>query len=179
MNYNWLYILLTLLAESNWTLAIQNNRQVLKRSQQEQDGNWVEVAGWHRYRQRDSGCVYNKFSKPSKYLIFSFVSFLVAVTWARSAPLSRVPPWEETGRSTGSFPEQRLEIPPNSNLQFHLLFPARDSLVSGSLVSVVYCFLIQSGWLFRELLAGLFLKLLNCVTLYIYNGRIFEDYLIS
>ena len=54
MNYNWLYILLTLLAESNWTLAIQNNRQVLKRSQQEQDGNWVEVAGWHRYRQRDS-----------------------------------------------------------------------------------------------------------------------------
>ena len=55
MNYNWLYILLTLLAESNWTLAIQNNRQVLKRSQQEQDGNWVEVAGWHRYRQRDSG----------------------------------------------------------------------------------------------------------------------------
>ena len=55
MIYNWLYILLTLLAESNWTLAIQNNRQVLKRSQQEQDGNWVEVAGWHRYRQRDSG----------------------------------------------------------------------------------------------------------------------------
>ena len=55
MNYNWLYILLTLLAENNWTLAIQNNRQVLKRSQQEQDGNWVEVTGWHRYRQRDSG----------------------------------------------------------------------------------------------------------------------------
>lgn len=73
-----------------------------------------------------TNCVYNKSSKPSKYLIFSFVSFLVAVTWDRSA-LSRVPPWEEAGRSAGSIPEQRLEIPPNSNLQFHLLFPARDS----------------------------------------------------
>ena len=48
-----------------------------------------------------TNCVYNKFSKPSKYLISSFVSFLVAVTWARSAPLSRVPPVRRDGEEHG------------------------------------------------------------------------------
>ena len=147
MNCNWLYILLTLLAESNWTLAIQNNRQILKRSQQEQDGNRVEVTGWHRYRQRDSGSakvnwdvtehrgekwnqVHQKliivrpivyaihFLSPASIYSLALSLFLAAVTWTRSAPLSRVPhrppPREETGRSAGSFPEQRLGIPPIS-----------------------------------------------------------------
>lgn len=202
MNCNWLYILLTLLAESNWTLAIQNNRQILKRSQQEQDGNRVEVTGWHRYRQRDSGSakvnwdvtehrgekwnqVHQKliivrpivyaihFLSPASIYSLALSLFLAAVTWTRSAPLSRVPhrhpPEKRRGEARARFLNSGWE-----SRQFHSFFPERDSRFR------VHCSgCLLSGQLFRELSAGLFLKLLNCVAWYIYNGRIFDDYLIS
>lgn len=202
MNCNWLYILLTLLAESNWTLAIQNNRQVLKRSQQEQDGNRVEVTGWHRYRQRDSGSakvnwdvkehrgekwnqVHQKLIivRPIVYAIHflspaSIYSLASSLFWLLSrgpdlhrsrGSLTAPPPEKRRGEARARFLNSGWE-----SRQFHSFFPERDSRFR------VHCSgCLLSGQLFRELSAGLFLKLLNCVAWYIYNGRIFDDYLIS